>query len=383
MRSVKHRKNMKNKKLKLGELFCGPGGIGLGASKAFVESKGYRYSYSHAWANDFHADTCETYKNNIDIDPNKVICSKVEDLDIDSLDPIDVFAYGFPCNDFSNVGKKKGFEGDYGPLYSYGVKVLNKFKPKFFVAENVSGLSSSNSGNAFKTILDDLANAGNGYVLTVHKFKFEEYGIPQTRHRIIIVGFDATLDKKFKVPLPTHSKGSYLSVKSAIANIPKNAPNQELTRQSKDVVERLKYIRPGENIWQAEERLPQHLMLNVKGTRLSQIYKRLHPDLPSYTLTGSGGGGTHGYHYAEYRALTNRERARIQTFPDDFAFYGTKESVRRQIGMAVSPDMARIIFECCLKTLNDIHYDFIPASWEEKDLPCYKSSQPKQLKIGI
>jgi DNA (cytosine-5)-methyltransferase 1 len=75
---------------------------------------------------------------------------------------------------------------------------------------------------------------------------------------------------------------------------------------------------------------------------------------PAYTITGSGGGGTHVYHWKEPRALTNRERARLQTFPDDFVFVGTKESVRKQIGMAVPPLGAKIIFEQILKCFNQI-----------------------------
>jgi DNA (cytosine-5)-methyltransferase 1 len=128
------------------------------------------------------------------------------------------------------------------------------------------------------------------------------------------------------------------------------------------VTERLELIAPGENIWQTD--LPKHLQLNVKGARLSQIYRRLHPDKPSYTITGSGGGGTHGYHWAEPRALTNRERARIQTFPDNFEFVGSKESVRKQIGMAVPVELSRQIFEAILKTFAGIEYDHIKPSIE-------------------
>ncbi len=114
----------------------------------------------------------------------------------------------------------------------------------------------------------------------------------------------------------------------------------------------MKYIQPGENAWTA--RIPEHLQLKVKGAKISQIYKRLDPDKPAYTITGSGGGGTHVYHWEENRALTNRERARLQTFPDDFIFYGSKESVRKQIGMAVPPLGAKIIFEAFLKSLANI-----------------------------
>ncbi|MEP1984760.1 MAG: DNA cytosine methyltransferase, partial [Maribacter dokdonensis] len=93
--------------------------------------------------------------------------------------------------------------------------------------------------------------------------------------------------------------------------------------------------------------------------KLSQIYRKLHPDKPSYTITGSGGGGTHGYHYAENRALTNRERARIQSFPDDFEFIGKKESIRKQIGMAVPPLLSKVVFEAILKTFAGISYNSV------------------------
>ena len=100
----------------------------------------------------------------------------------------------------------------------------------------------------------------------------------------------------------------------------------------------------------------------MKSAKLSQIYRRLHPDKPSYTITGSGGGGTHGYHWKEPRALTNRERARIQTFPDDFVFEGSKESVRKQIGMAVPVELSRQIFVAILRTFAGTKYPSVPSS---------------------
>jgi len=162
------------------------------------------------------------------------------------------------------------------------------------------------------------------------------------------------------VPAPT------LNIKtsrSAIEEPPikTGAPNHELTKQSLTVVQRLSHTKPGQNAWNAD--LPEHLKLNVKQTRLSHIYKRLDPNKPSYTITGSGGGGTHGYHWKEPRALTNRERARLQTFPDNFIFCGSKESVRKQIGMAVSPQMAKIIFTSILKTMAGIPYPFTSPSF--------------------
>ncbi len=353
---------MTNIDFKLGELFSGPGGLALGAFSARVKNGKNLYSVSHGWANDYDLDTCATYVHNLCPDsPNTVIHSDVRSLDIENLGNIDAFAYGFPCNDFSIVGQKKGFDGEFGPLYSYGIRVLNRFKPRFFVAENVGGITSNNEGKAFAQILTELASAGNGYILTPHLYKSELYGVPQTRHRIVIVGIDKTLGLKFKVPAPT-TQHKPITAGQALRNISKNAKNNELTRQSPVVVERLQLIKPGENIWQTK--LPKRLQLDVKGARLSQIYRRLHPNKPSYTITGSGGGGTHGYHWKEPRALTNRERARIQTFPDHFEFLGSKESVKKQIGMAVPVELSRIIFEAILKTFAGIKYPSVPQSIE-------------------
>lgn len=350
---------------RLGELFCGPGGIALGAQNTDVEG----IKIKHQWASDYHRDTCDTYIKNITPDnPESVYCNDVKDLVISSLEEIDAFAYGFPCNDFSNVGEKKGFEGVFGPLYSYGVKVLNHFNPVFFVAENVGGLTTRNQNAAFNQILRELENAGKGYNLTVHLYKAEEYGIPQLRHRVIIVGIQKEKNKKFKVPAPLVSKSEFKTCREAIEipPIPENASNNDLTRQSEIVKKRLSFIKPGENAWTAD--IPKEYQLNVKKAKLSQIYRRMDPERPAFTITGSGGGGTHGYHWEENRALTNRERARLQTFPDDFVFSGTKESVRRQIGMAVPPELAKIIFTAVLKTLNDIPYKSIKPNLQNEGL---------------
>ena len=349
---------------RLGELFSGPGGIALGAKLARFQPNGTAYSISHAWATDYDKDTCETYRRNIcPENPETVLCRDIRKLDFEDLaelSEIDGLAFGFPCNDFSVVGEQKGTDGVYGPLYAYGVKALKIFKPKWFLAENVGGLRNSNDGKAFDTILTELENAG--YNITPHLYKFNQYGVPQTRHRIIIVGFRKDLGIRFQVPSPAPYAKDNVTSKNAIENppIPLNAPNNELTRQSEAVVQRLKFIKPGENAFTAE--LPEHLRLNVKGAKISQIYKRLDPDKPSYTVTGSGGGGTHVYHWKENRALTNRERARLQTFPDDFVFEGSKESARKQIGMAVPPKAAKVIFEAILKCIAGQTYETTPAN---------------------
>jgi DNA (cytosine-5)-methyltransferase 1 len=339
---------------RLGELFSGPGGLGLAAKRASRPG----YEIVHQWATDYDADTCRTYAHNVCGDPEdeSVVHHDVRTLDykvLERLGDIDGLAFGFPCNDFSQVGERKGFDGEFGPLYTYGVKALEKFQPDWFLAENVGGIRA-HGGAALRQVLADLVAAG--YRLYPHYYRFEQYGVPQARHRMIIIGIRNDLDVEFEVPSPASYANVDVSAKTALSNIPSWAGNQEPTRQSAVVVERLRHIPPGGNAWHAD--IPEHLQIKTK-TKLSSIYRRLHPLKPAYTVTGSGGGGTHIYHWSEPRALTNRERARLQTFPDDYVFHGSKESVRKQIGMAVPVKGAQIIFEALLDSFAGVGYDSI------------------------
>lgn len=339
---------------KLGELFCGPGGLAYGALNSVSDDN--NFSIKHAWSSDYDLDSCNTYIRNIcPNEPDTVICEDVRNLDIDKLPEIDAFAYGFPCNSFSNVGEHKGISNEkFGQLYWYGVKVLRKFKPKWFIAENVSGIKSAGN-NDFLTIINDLTKCG--YKLTVHLYKAEDYGIPQTRHRVIIVGIRDDINIKFRVPDPKVYSHIDNTAHTALSNIPENAPNHEIRKISDKIIERLTYIKPGQNIWQADDNMPEHLKIKTK-TKISQIYRKLDPNKPSYTITASGGGGTFGYHW-DNRELTNRERARIQTFPDTYVFSGKYSSVRKQIGMAVPCSLSKIVVTAILNCFAGIDYKSI------------------------
>ena len=290
----------------------------------------------------------------------------IDDSSTGKLGKIDAFAYGFPCNSFSNVGEHQGLDNDkFGMLYWYGIEVLKKYQPMWFMAENVSGLKSAGAGEHFKLILKDLEAAG--YELVSHMYKFEQYGIPQTRHRVIIIGIRKDLYAqgiRFRVPSPEPYKDCDISARTALADIPDDAPNNEKRKLQETVRRRLSYIKPGQNVWQAEN-LPPELEIKTR-TKISQVYRKLDPDKPSYTVTAAGGGGTFMYHWSdEQRELTNRERARIQTFPDDYEFIGKYSSVRKQIGMAVPPRGAEIIFRAVLNTFAGIEYPWIEASMGE------------------
>ena len=351
-------------RFKLGELFCGPGGSACGALKS-VSADG-KYGVEHVWANDYDADTCETYRKNICPDqPQSVYHSDVRDLDIKALGSIDAFCYGFPCNSFSNVGEHKGLENEkFGQLYWYGIEVLREYKPKWFIAENVSGIRSAGAGD-FQIILQDMREAG--YKLNVNLYKAEQYGIPQTRHRVIIVGIREDIPVEFHVPSPEPYKNCDVTSKTALSGILKDTPNNEVRKLTEKVIRRLSLIKPGENVWQAEERIgadfPDELRINTK-TKISQIYRKLDPEKPAYTVTAAGGGGTYMYHWTD-RELTNRERARLQTFPDDYEFVGKYNSVRKQIGMAVPCRLSEIVVTAVLNSFAGIEYPWVEPNIKE------------------
>lgn len=200
-----------------------------------------------------------------------------------------------------------------------------------------------------------------GYKIVAYLYKFEEYGVPQARHRIIIVGMREDQDVEFKVPSTDPYTSVDVSSRTCLERpYPQGVTQHVFTKQTARVTERLSHIKPGENVFTAN--MPEHLRSKTRTT-ISQLYKRVHPDKPAYTVIGSGGGGMRMYHYSENRALTNRERARLQTFPDDYIFCGGSESVRKQIGMAVPPAGATPIFEAILNSFDGVRYQSVDASY--------------------
>ncbi len=395
----------------MGELFCGPGGMAI-ASAQDVRICGRdrkEYRLEHAWGVDVSPYAIQTFKKNLG-EKNGIQDDAWHFVNkcLDASKRINALAFGFPCNSFSQVGERRGVnDKKFGDLYKTGIKVIETYDPEWFIAENVSGIMGHDSGNQFKCILQDLANSGKGYNVVAHLYKFEEYGVPQSRHRYVIVGIRADIAKKrkleFRPPAPEYGPKcarQYVTCKKALDKVKNETTwGSEKTRQSDTVVWRLKFTPPGENAWKLDElvnkelypdnvlddylkKIPwykkdieaqfpiknlhdritairnkiEEVRLHCKKARMSHIYRRLDPRRPAYTLTGSGGGGTHIYHYSEHRALTNEERAALQTFPQDFVFCGGPEQIRKQIGMAVPTVGARKIFMAILKTFAKIDY---------------------------
>ena len=383
----------------LGELFCGPGGMAIASTRVGpVRSLDHTtYTLEHAWGVDFSPPAIDTFNANL----GGGICMDAWEFvkkHLDEKHRINALAFGFPCNSFSAVGERKGTaDPKFGNLYKTGIEVLKAYDPLWFVAENVSGISARDGGQQFRTILRELSLAGKGYDVVAHLYKFEEYGVPQARHRYVIVGIRSDVAERqhlvFRPPAPTHgTKGRpFVTSSEALADI----QSGNVRTPSDRILWRLRFTAPGDNAWKLDElvdpklwpdaklmeylrKLPwfeediaplgstaairakiAEVKLNCKAARMSHIYKRLDPNRPSYTLTGSGGGGTHVYHWREHRALTNAERAALQTFPRDFVFRGTQEEVRRQIGMAVPTLGAEVIFRSILRTFAHMDYPFV------------------------
>lgn len=294
--------------------------------------------YSLIWANDFDEKACETYRLNLG---NHIVHDDIADLNLKEIPDCDVMIGGFPCQDFSMIWKRGGLQTDRGNLYKYFVKAVYIKRPKVFVAENVKGLLTANKGRAVNQITEDFARLG--YEVSVDLYNFAEYGVPQIRERVFIVGVRSDIAWDFKKPTPSHIKGNFVSSGKALVGVKKVKTNNEHQNIAERTKKLLKLIPEGGNF----SDIPKDHPLYVKGM-ISHVYRRLNRKRPSTTIIASGGGGTWGYHYSEPRPLTNRERARLFCYPDSFEFLGSIAEVRRQIGNSVPPLAAKRLAESLL-----------------------------------
>ena len=197
----------------VGSLFAGCGGMDLGFTQ-----EGFRIS----WANDIDHWACETYKRNFG---DHIIEADVTKVDFNDLPRCDVMLGGFPCQDFSMIWKRKGLGTERGNLYRHFVKAVSLKRPKVFVAENVKGLLTANKGEAIKQIVKDFADVG--YRVQVHPVNFADYGAPQLRERVLIIGVRNDIKKDFVMPARTHDKRSHVGAKEALKDVEYAVYNNE------------------------------------------------------------------------------------------------------------------------------------------------------------
>jgi DNA (cytosine-5)-methyltransferase 1 len=326
------------KKPQLISLFSGCGGMDLPFHKAGFEV---------VWAIDSNKYACKTFSRNI---ADVIINDSIENIDIAQVPEAEICIGGFPCQDFSLIWKRPGLEGTRGNLYTYFLDFVNRKKPKAFVAENVKGLLSANNYQAIKQIISDFESIAPGYLVKPKLYNFADYGVPQFRQRVLLVGIRMDTGFNFVHPQPEYGqnrKKPYRTAGEALKNVEAVLDNNKHHKIQTRTVEILNRIKPGGNF----SDIPKDSPYYVKGM-ISHVYRRIHPDKPSSTIIAGGGGGTWGYHYLEPRSLTNRERARLQTFPDDFVFEGSTTEVRRQIGNAVPPQGIAAVVEALIPLFN-------------------------------
>lgn len=302
--------------MKILSLFSGAGGLDLGLIQA---------GNTVIWANDIDADAVETYKHNIG---NHIVLGDIKNIDIAALPEADVVVGGFPCQGFSQANRFRMLDDERNFLYRFFHEVIRIKQPRFFIAENVKGILSLGKGEAIKQILSDFGDAG--YYTDLHLVNMADYGVPETRQRVIIIGQRHDFGEKniFRFPLPTHDKNGsgglkkWVSIREAVGHFPDpDLPNDVLNHEySKYKVEYRNYT----------------------------AHRMTDPDKPSPTILarGNGGGGVCAIpHYNGKRRLTVRESASVQTFPENFEFYGSRGACYRQIGNAVPVLFAKLLGE--------------------------------------
>ena len=344
-------------KPKVISLFSGCGGLDLGF---------HLEGYDVAWSNEFNKWAADTYERNF----NGASVDRRSILDIDpykdkKIPESDLIIGGFPCQDFSIIWKRPGLNGSRGSLYQEFLRFIDAKKPKAFVAENVKGILSANGGKAIQQIISDFEAIEPGYTLSIKLYNFADYGVPQFRERVLIVGIRNDTGFDFEHPFPTHGPKAgknYFTAGEALKGADGIAHNNEHMKIMPRTIEILSKIPEGGNFTDIPVDDPHY----VKGM-ISHVYRRIHRSEPAKTLIAAGGGGTWGYHYPEPRALTNRERARLQSFPDWFVFTGSFGEIRRQIGNAVPPEGVRLLARK-LKMLFDGSYEPVDLFAKSKNL---------------
>jgi len=287
--------------MKIVSLFSGAGGLDLGLIKA---------GHEIIWANDNDPDSCKTYKLNIG---DHIVCNDISKIKIDEIPDCDIVVGGFPCQGFSMANMLRAVDDERNNLYQQFYRVIFGKKPDYFIAENVRGILSLDNGNAIKKIVKDFSDAG--YRVKYKPFNTADFGVPQTRVRVIIAGTrqDIAEEMDFQFPEPTHKKENWVSISKALEGVPD--PDDP------------------------KSKLKNHIYSKYKVTNRNFTgHRQTDPNKPSPTILarGNGKGGVCAIQHPEnHRRMSVRESASIQTFPISFEFIGSMGSMYRQVGNAV------------------------------------------------
>lgn len=314
--------NNPNDKLRVVSLFSGCGGMDIGfkGNFSFLGQTYADLDFDIVFANDIMEKACESYEAHF---KHKPVCMDIKEyLDKgNSIPNCNVVIGGFPCQDFSVAGKRQGFSTERGRLYEQMKRVVLLKKPEIFIAENVKGLT--NLVGALEKIKSDFGNTHPGYRISDHLLMAADYGVPQTRERVIIVGVRKDCLADFYPPTPTHAFDEYNDGERLPWVTAKEAIHDLWGTEKKS-----KHL-PNQNQYSKARNYGEHLQGN----------KPIRADYPSPTIRAEHHGNIE-FHYNKKRRLTVRECARIQSFPDNFEFKGSGSSAYVQIGNAVPAVLA-------------------------------------------
>jgi DNA (cytosine-5)-methyltransferase 1 len=365
----------KEEKIKIIDLFSGVGGLSYGFET--------QDDFEIVAANEILPNMARAYKLNFP--KTKMFCKDISMFGIKDLEDlsvkrgeIDIVLGGPPCQAYSTIGKRL-LEDPRANLYRQYHRVLRDIKPKVFIYENVVGLSSMQDGKLIKEIIENFESCN--YRTYIQILNAADYGVPQNRKRIFIIG--TTLPNEYKFPKPICVKGasnlvgtkmpdsnsiSYLTVGDALGDLPSLSPGEskagykgtptnayqremrkyedqdnsekELSehicpKYNEKLIDLMSMIKEGESAWDLED-------IYHPSSGFGNTYARLWWDRPSTTVTRNFGAPSSSrcIHPKENRALTTREGARLQSFPDNFKFYGSRSEKNLQIGNAVPPIVA-------------------------------------------
>jgi DNA (cytosine-5)-methyltransferase 1 len=337
------------KQLNFIDLFCGAGGFSLGLKEAGLNCVG---------AFDNWKPAILSHKKNFS--GTKIFSKSIEDYSSTEIKEkfknteIDVIVGGPPCQGFSSIGKQNINDKRNDLIFEFG-RIVKSISPKFFVMENVSGLIHDKNVFYFNRLKKFFISCG--YQINYKLLNAADYGVPQLRKRVFLVGFK---DKyNFVFPEPIYSKNQYKTVGEAIMNLTKNKiVSNHIPMKHNDIVKkRISFIREGGGI---TKNIPKKLLLGSRSDyknntlkNFSHVYKRLHRKLPSGTMVP--GHNAFPLHPTLNRSLTVREAARLQTFPDKIIFEGTRQEQCILVGNAVPVLLAKILGNKIKESINSNH----------------------------
>lgn len=295
-------------------LFSGAGGLDLG----FIQA-----GHQIIWANDIFQDAVQTYRLNIG---DHIVLQNIYDIPSEAVPDCDIVIGGFPCQGFSVANTGRHEDDERNRLYLEMIRIIRDKRPRFFLAENVKGILSIGKGQVFQNILNDFKALH--YKVQYKLLNAADFGVPQKRLRVIIIGVRDDQHLKYIYPCPTHSETEtlytrrWVSVSEAFQDIPDpDQPNQ----------------------------FPNHVYSKYKLNFNGYLgHRPINPDSPAPTVTARGddrGGVVILPHPNGLRRMTCRELATIQSFPLNYQFVGGISSVCRQIGNAVPPRLACAVAE--------------------------------------